>query len=398
MAHDLKILGLLLGILWAIFYANRSSSVFARKFFQLVPPLFLCYFVPSLLRLTGLYEPEGSSLYWLGSRFFLPLALFFFLCGIRWVAIWSLGPKALIAFFTGTLGIVLGGPLSLWIVGKVVGVELPDEAWRGLATVAGSWIGGGANQLAMKELWQPEANLFAAALTVDIFFAGVWVAVLLFLRQHDQRIDRWTGAKEINLEKFIIDKAAKPHLDFYSLLSLMAAGGVAVSLAHYLAGPMANWITRDYPHLSSYSLTSVLFWLILFITVLAILASLSPLKKLETKGASELGAFFLYLLIAIIGLQLDIRAIKDSPALLLVGSIWLLVHISLLFLSAKLFRIPFFYIAVGSQANIGGAASAPVVAAAFDPKLVPVGVLLAILGYAVGTYGAYVCALLLRLV
>ena len=129
-----------------------------------------------------------------------------------------------------------------------------------------------------------------------------------------------------------------------------------------------------------------------------LLLSFTKFRDLEGAGASKIGSVFLYVLVAVIGLNMNILAIFDSPGLLVVGLIWILIHIIILFVVGKLIKAPFFFIAVGSQANIGGAASAPIVAAAFHPSLAPVGVLLAVLGYAVGTYGAGLCGILMQAV
>jgi uncharacterized membrane protein len=88
--------------------------------------------------------------------------------------------------------------------------------------------------------------------------------------------------------------------------------------------------------------------------------------------------------------------VLTNPGLFGVGVTWILIHGGLIFIVARLLRAPVFYMAVGSQANIGAAASAPVVASAFHPSLAPVGVLLAVLGYALGTYCAWVTGQIMR--
>ena len=128
------------------------------------------------------------------------------------------------------------------------------------------------------------------------------------------------------------------------------------------------------------------------------LLSFTRARKLEGAGASKIGSLFLYILVATIGMKMNVLAIFENPGFFAIGLIWIIIHIIILFIVAKIIKAPFFFIAVGSQANIGGAASAPIVASAFHPALAPVGVLLAVLGYALGTYGAYICAQLMRLV
>ena len=111
-----------------------------------------------------------------------------------------------------------------------------------------------------------------------------------------------------------------------------------------------------------------------------------------------MGSIFLYVLVAAIGTHMNFTEIFESPSWFLIGAIWMLIHAIIILGVAKLIKAPFFFVAVGSQANVGGAASAPVVASAFSPSLAPVGVLLAVLGYAVGTFGAMLCAELMKAV
>ncbi|MEC7877432.1 MAG: DUF819 family protein, partial [Bacteroidota bacterium] len=145
-----------------------------------------------------------------------------------------------------------------------------------------------------------------------------------------------------------------------------------------------------------FSLTSNFFWLIIFSTSLGVFLSFTKLRKLEGAGSSKVGSVFIYILVATIGLKMDLLSIFQNPGLFLIGFIWIGIHIILLIVVAKIIRAPFFFVAVGSQANIGGAASAPVVASAFHPSLAAVGVLLAVLGYAVGTYAAYICGIIMQ--
>ena len=146
------------------------------------------------------------------------------------------------------------------------------------------------------------------------------------------------------------------------------------------------------------SFGSQFFWMITIATALGIALSFTKAKNYEGAGASKIGSVFIYILVATIGMKMDLSKVVDNPGLILIGIVWMLIHIILLFIVAKLIRAPYFFLAVGSQANVGGAASAPVVAAAFHPSLATVGVLLAVFGYVVGTYGAILTAELMRIV
>jgi uncharacterized membrane protein len=171
-----------------------------------------------------------------------------------------------------------------------------------------------------------------------------------------------------------------------------------MGLSHVLADPLASWIGRSAPQLNRLSLDSAFFWLVVFATTGGLALSFTRARELEGAGASTVGSALLYVLIATIGMGMDITAVVQRPGLFALGAVWLGFHAALLLVVGRLIKAPTFYLAVGSQANVGGAASAPIVASAFHPSLAPVGVLLAVLGYAVGTYGAWVCGQLMRIV
>jgi uncharacterized membrane protein len=177
---------------------------------------------------------------------------------------------------------------------------------------------------------------------------------------------------------------------------ILGLGLGATGLAHFLADIIAPWIETNAPGLAKFSLTSGFFWLIVLATTFGLIMSFTRLRNYEGAGASKIGTVFIYFLVASIGMKMDVTKIFDNPGLFLVGAIWMAIHVILLVIVAKLVRAPYFFLAVGSKANIGGAASAPVVAAAFHPSLAPIGVLLAVLGYALGTYGAWICGILMQ--
>jgi uncharacterized membrane protein len=172
----------------------------------------------------------------------------------------------------------------------------------------------------------------------------------------------------------------------------------ATAFSHFLADSIAPYIQDHAPNLSKFSLTSKFFWLIIISTTIGVILSFSKARKYEGAGASKIGTVFIFVLVATIGMKMDIRSLADYPGLFMVGGIWMLIHIVILVIVGRLIRAPYFFLAIGSKANIGGAASAPVLAAAFHPALAPVGVLLAVLGYVLGTYGAWLCGLLMQTV
>ncbi len=405
--NDAVVLGILLTILAIIFQTSRSSNPVFTKFYTYVPSLLLCYFVPSIFNSMGIISGDASNLYFVASRYLLPASLVLLTLSIDLKAIIRLGPKALIMFFTGTIGIMIGGPLAIIIVStfapEIVGGNGPDAVWRGLTTVAGSWIGGGANQTAMKEVFHVSDELFSAMITVDVIVANIWMAFLLYGAGITERLDRRlksdVSAIETlrkRIEEYRASIAKIPTLT--DLTTVVAVGFGITAIAHFGADTIAPWITEHAPALKRYSLTSNFFWIVVISTTGGLLLSFTRVRQLEGVGASRIGSLLLYVLVATIGMKMDILAIFDNPGLFLVGGIWMLIHAFLMITVAKLIKAPFFFMAVGSQANVGGAASAPIVASAFHPSLAPVGVLLAVLGYALGTYAAWITGIVMQAV
>jgi len=181
--NDAIVLGLLMVTLASIFYTSSLDSPFWKTFYRFVPALLLCYFLPALLHWPlGLISGEHSRLYFVASRYLLPASLILLCLSIDFKGLINLGPKALIMFFAATVGIIIGGPIALLVVSAVapdIVAANTDDIWRGLSTVAGSWIGGGANQTAMKEIYQVDDNLFASMLVVDVVVANIWMGFFL---------------------------------------------------------------------------------------------------------------------------------------------------------------------------------------------------------------------------
>lgn len=401
--NDAVVLGILATILGLVFWSAARPDGFWKKFYAYVPALLLCYLVPAILNTLGVIDGSLSKLYPVARDYLLPASLVLLCIAIDFGAIVRLGPKAIIMFLTGTAGIMLGALASFEIMRIIHPETVAGETWRGMTTITGAWIGGGANQAAMKEVFEVDANVFGQFVAVDVLVANVWTAVLLFVTGRAQAFDRWTGAdlSAINALKTRIESFQAEHARMPSLTDLMvilAVGIGATGLSHALTGPTIGWIS-GLPaewRLQDYSLTSSFFWIVVFATTIGLLLSFTKARGLEGAGASKVGSAMLYFLVATIGMQMDLNALLDRPWLFLLGLIWIAVHGGLLLLVAKLIRAPLFFLAVGSMANVGGAASAPVVASAFHPALAPVGVLLAVLGYALGTYGAYITGLVLR--
>lgn len=494
--NDAVVLGLLLATLALIFYTSTHPKF--HRVYKYVPALLLCYFVPAIYNSYGLVDGEASQLYFVASRYLLPASLVLLCLSIDLKGIISLGPKALIMFFTATFGIVIGGPVALllvaqiqptllqpevslqsemngglhnselvfssanpiaqgdvllwddavkmevdsvrssalqedgsyltsldlsgWVNEQAEQAELPalpanstlknmnSEFWRGLSTIAGSWIGGGANQTALKEISDTPSTQFSAMVIVDVFVANIWMAFLLIGAGMSIALDRRLKADNSaiealkkKVENYQASSARIPSFSDLGIILAFAFGGVA--LAHLSAdnlGPaFKSYFTQvkaeNPDSLVNYlsSLQSGFFWIIITATFVGIMLSFTKARSYEGAGASKIGSILLYVLVATIGMKMNIVQLYENWttywAVILIGLIWMAVHITVLLIVAKLIRAPFFFVAVGSQANVGGAASAPIVASAFSPSLAPVGVLLAVLGYAVGTVAAILC-------
>jgi len=403
-SNDAVVFGILMVVLGFVFYTSSLRSSFWKKFYTFFPVILLCYFIPSLLNTTGIVSPEKSNLYFVASRYLLPTSLVLLTLSVDLKEISKLGSKALIMFFTGTVGIIIGGPIAIIIVKNLfpnlVSIN-PEELARGMTTIAGSWIGGGANQTAMKEVFNVDGELFSKMVTVDVLVGNAWLAVLLIGVGKTVFIDKFLGADSSSVES-VKEKIEKYNLsiaripDLKELIYVLTIGFGITGISHLIADNIAPYLLNNFPTFEKYSLTSSFFWLIVMATTFGVILSFTRLRDLEGVGASKIGTIFIYILVATIGLQMNLFTVFDNPGLFLIGFIWISVHVILLFIVAILIKAPYFFVAVGSQANVGGAASAPVVAAAFHPSLAAVGVLLAVLGYAVGTYAAYLCGIIMQ--
>ena len=404
--NDAVVFGILISIISLVFITSNSQNKICKKFYKFVPSLLLCYFVPSIFNTLGIISGELSNLYFVASRYLLPASLVLLTISIDLPQILKLGPKALIMFLTGTFGIIFGGPISILLVSYIAPSMLngadSDLIWRGFTTVAGSWIGGGANQAAMKEIFEVDDTIFSTMIAVDVIVANIWMAFLLYGAGIHSKVDKVLKADSSAIEelKMKIEKY-KSQInkipDLVDTIKIMGVGFGVTAISHFGSDFIAPYIKNNYSYLEKFSLTSGFFWLIVLSTTFALCLSFTKVRQLEGAGASRYGSLFLYILVATIGMKMDTMAIFDNPAFFLIGLIWMAIHASLLIIVAKIIKAPLFFLAVGSQANVGGAASAPIVASAFHPSLAPVGVLLAVFGYALGTYGAWLCGILMKL-
>ncbi|MCL6220814.1 DUF819 domain-containing protein [Zunongwangia pacifica] len=409
--NDAVVFGLLMISLGFVFYTSSIKTGFWAKFYKIVPGVLMCYLIPAILNSLGLIDVSVSNLYFVASRYLLPASLVLMTLSIDLKAIFNLGPKALIMFFAATVGIVIGGPIAILLISifspDTVGGAGFDATWRGLSTLAGSWIGGGANQAAMLEIYQYNPEKYGGMVLVDIVVANLWMAIVLLGVGKSDRIDKWLQADNSAITQ-LKDKVSAysesvkriPTLPDFIIILALAFG--AVGIAHFGADEISSFLVSTFDVFqdkksSLASFSSEFFWMITIATAIGIGLSFTKFKQYEGAGASKIGSIFIYILVATIGMKMDLGAVFDNPGLIAIGLVWMAIHVIILLVTAKLIKAPYFFLAVGSQANVGGAASAPVVAAAFHPSLATVGVLLAVFGYVVGTYGAILCTILMQL-
>ncbi|MFN2262356.1 MAG: DUF819 domain-containing protein [Psychroflexus sp.] len=422
--NDAIVLGLLLLVLGLIFYTSTLQNKFWKTFYKYIPALLLCYLIPAILNSVGLIssewevinssgavEKEKSQLYFVASRYLLPASLVLLTLSIDLKAVANLGWKALLIFFVGTIGIVIGGPIAILIMSYISPETLdgtgPDAIWRGLSTLAGSWIGGGANQAAMLEIFEYNPKKYGAMVLVDIVVANIWLAIILLGIGQRKAIDKWLKAdnsaiEELKIKVSAYERSVSRKSTLSDVMIILAIGFTGVALGHLFSEVISGYLTANFDIFSdkSSALSSFageFFWMITIATIFGIVLSFTKLKRYEGVGASKFGSVFIYILVATIGMKMDLTTVTENPGLIGIGLIWMSIHAFLLILAAKLIKAPYFFLAVGSQANVGGAASAPVVASAFHPSLTSVGVLLAVFGYVVGTYAALGCTILMEL-
>ncbi len=393
--HEAGILSVLLAVLAAIFYLAQHRLT--GRFFKIVPALVFCYFVPTTLTTLGVL-PDESALYSWIKAFLLPTALLLLILSLDVPAILRLGPKAIIMLLAGTAGIVIGGPIAMWVCIKVLPQSwaLPPDAWQGLSALSGSWIGGGANYIAIGDMAGASSKMMGLMVIPDVVVANLWMGVLLYLSGKQKQIDERTGANAQairDLERRMTEFQERVNRipQTPDLMMILAVGFVGSWVSYKLSTTLPEIQSEQFG-----TIIGATTWKYVIVTAIGVALSFTAARNLEGAGASKVGSVMLYLLVACIGASADFRLIVDAPGLVVVGFVWMAIHIVVLLTVGKLIRAPLFFVAVGSQANIGGAASAPVVAAAFHPSLAPVGALLAVAGYVLGTYAGFICMQMLK--
>jgi uncharacterized membrane protein len=371
-------------VLGGLFWLSGLARL--EGFFRITPPVIYAYFGPALSTSLGI-TPDASPAYDWMIRYLLPVALLLLMTTVDVREVLRLGGKALAMILAGSLGIILGGPLALAVFGSF----LPSDTWMGLAALSGSWIGGSANMVAIKESIGTPDDLMGPIIVVDTVVGYGWMGVLLLLGTWQRRFDRWiradTRAVEALDRKLAASESDRRPTELGDLAMMLALGfgGALVCLA----------IGDRLPSLGDPTIISHTTWTVVLATSAGLALSFTPVARIERTGGSRLGYLALYLMLTAIGAQADLVKVLEVPLYLAVGVAWVATHVVLLFLVARLLRAPMFFVATGSMANIGGPVSASVVASVYHPALAPVGVLMGVAGYIIGIYGGLLCAWLL---
>jgi uncharacterized membrane protein len=368
-----SILAYLAAVVGVVFQLGRLEAL--RPLFDRIPPLVWAYFVPMLSTTAGLL-PDESGVYRAMARYLLPASLVLMLLSSDIKAVGRLGRTALVVMAAGVVGVVLG-VLAAHLAFRP---WLPDDAWKALGALTGTWIGGSANLLAVGTTLGLAPEMQGVIIVVDTIVGYTWMGVLISLAPHQERFDRWLRADRSRIHEVSVrlgERAARARAPGVADVTLLVGIALALTAVCLWAGALLPPVGRV---LNPFS------WAIVLLTTVGLALSLTPLARLEEVGASTLGYAGFYLLLASVGAQADLRKVVAHPQFVLLGVLVIAVHAAVLFAAVRLLRAPLFFFAAASQACIGGYSSAPLVAALYQPSMAPVGLLLAVLGNVLGTY------------
>jgi uncharacterized membrane protein len=375
--EPMAVFGYLAAVFALVFWASTLPAL--QKVFSITPAVIYCYFVPTLSTTVGII-PMSSPVYDWMTRYLLPVALLLLMITVDLKSILKLGRTALIMVTAGSIGIMIGAQVAFIAFSR----WLPLEGWKGLAALTGSWIGGTANMVAIAESVGTPDAIMGPIIVVDTVVGYGWMGVLLFLSAWQAVFDRRLRANTAALEQTNrvlaeLDAHRRPTelRDISIILGLGFAGAVlAVRLGEVL------------PVLGDPTIISHTTWAVLIVVTGGLLLSFTPVRNFEEVGASKVGYAALYLLLTAIGAQGNLIEVLSAPAFFFAGVLVIAIHVGIMLGVARLVRAPFFFVATGSVANIGGAGTAPIVATVYHPAMAPVGLLMAVAGYILGIYGA----------
>lgn len=359
----------------------------AQVFFNFAPPIVLIYLGLMLLCTMKVWDLSATSAVYKSVKNPILYAMLFIMllrCDLKKII--KLGPKMLIGFFAATLSIGLGFFVSYAIFHQLLG----EGSWKALGALCGSWMGGGGNMLAIQAALDVDEATMAYALVMDSICATLYVMFLLWAIGNHEKFNKWTKADTSIIDGVgaALEEEAKANTKplVWQNIILLLGSGLLVSAVSMELGSMIN------AHLSFFDSTT---WTVLIVSVLGIVFALTPFGKI--KGTEEISNVMLYIVIALIASRADLGAVGNAPIWLFAGFVILLIHVAIMIALAKILKLDIFTCCVASLANIGGTATAPVLAGAYSNALVPVGIMMALLGYVVGTGGGLVVANLMSI-
>ena len=371
------VFGYIAAVAGLIFWASTLPRF--RKLFALTPPVIYAYFVPTISAAVGII-PGDSLVYGWMTRYLLLVALILLMLSVDVKSILRLGPMALFMVVAGSVGIVLGAVVSFLLFGEF----LPEESWKAFAALSGSWIGGTANMVAIAESVGTPDALMGPIIVIDTVVGYGWMGLLLFFSAFQHKFDARINAHTEKIEETnrrLADVAEHRH-------PLTTATSVIIVGIGFGSAILAAVVGDRLPALGDPTIISHTTWAVLIVVTGGLALSFTPVSRLEEYGASRFGYTALYLLLGAIGAQANLRAVIEAPAFLAAGVVWIGVHALVLLAAARIVRAPLFFFATSSMANIGGVASAPIVAGVYHRAMAPVGLLMAVVGYVLGIYGA----------
>ncbi len=373
-----------LSIVAAFFFLLAETT--QSKFFSYIPPLLFIYATPvflSNLTVAGYNVIPNKSIIYTGlSQYALPVFIVLMLIKVNIPAVIKVMGKGVLVMLMGTLGVMVGGVVAYIAVHG----WLPEDSWKGFGALAGSWIGGTANMLAAKEMLGASDAQLGLAVVADNVIYIVWLPLLLMSRDYAKQFNKWARVPAERLAA--MDAAAEMHVEEdhaptmpqYLFLGAVVFGVSAIG--HGAAPVIAGWIADLSPALAGiFSETTTR---ILLVTTIALVLSTTPVSQLPNSTA--IGTALVYIFVAGMGARAEISGLAAAPAFVLGAFIWIFIHGLFMLAGAWIFRVDIHSVAIASAANIGAAASAPIVAAHHRPNLVPASILLALLGYALGNY------------
>ena len=366
----------------ALVTLEKSAKGGMQKFFKYVPAVVLCYLIAMFLCTLGVWDMAETKPAYSALKNDLTYAMIFAMllrCNIRKVL--KLGPKMLIGFFSATLTIMIGFVCAFVLMKGTIG----SDVWMGLCALCGSWIGGSGNMVAVQAALDISEADMGYALVIDSIDYSLWVMFLLRVIQLAPKFNKWTKADTSKLDEVSsrLEEEAKLNtkpITFQSLILLL--GSV------FLVSAIATNVGNKLYALTNFSDKAT--WTVLFVTVVALIAAVTPLGKVA--GSGEVSSLLLYAVIGLLASRASLLELGEAPAWIATGFIVLGIHAVLMLIICKLLKLDLFTAGVASLANIGGTASAPVLAGSYSGSLVPVGILMALMGYVVGTPLAVVCA------